>query len=167
MKLPESKCCMVGSARPGHSADCSKNMQSNMQALAGLQAEASIQLICSCMQDGGVLLCATTRENVSPFVVLELLRRIGGIIKVQTGSCSSYRSFCHPLLDLRWHRTATASCCMQFRWRLHGQTALHVTSDCVHMAHSRNFRVKHGIQLGVACLGLFSKPPRHALLHLL
>jgi len=29
-----------------------------------------------------VLLVATTRENVSPSLVLELLRRIGGIIKV-------------------------------------------------------------------------------------
>ena len=34
-------------------------------------------------QDGGVLLVATTRENVSPSLVLELLRRIGGIIKVR------------------------------------------------------------------------------------
>lgn len=34
------------------------------------------------MQDGGVLLVATTRENVSPSLVLELLKRIGGIIKV-------------------------------------------------------------------------------------
>ena len=33
-------------------------------------------------QDGGVLLVATTRENVSPSLVLELLKRIGGIIKV-------------------------------------------------------------------------------------
>ena len=36
-----------------------------------------------CAQDGGVLLVATTRENVSPSLVLELLRRIGGIIKVR------------------------------------------------------------------------------------
>ena len=35
------------------------------------------------VQDGGVLLVATTRENVSPSLVLELLRRIGGIIKVR------------------------------------------------------------------------------------
>ena len=34
------------------------------------------------VQDGGLLLVATTRENVSPSVVLELLQRIGGIIKV-------------------------------------------------------------------------------------
>ena len=34
------------------------------------------------VQDGGVLLVATTRENVSPSLVLELLKRIGGIIKV-------------------------------------------------------------------------------------
>ncbi len=34
------------------------------------------------MQDGGVFLVATTRENVSPSLVLELLKRIGGIIKV-------------------------------------------------------------------------------------
>ena len=33
------------------------------------------------LQDGGVFLVATTRENVSPSLVLELLRRIGGIIK--------------------------------------------------------------------------------------
>lgn len=33
-------------------------------------------------QDGGVQLVATTRENVSPSLVLELLRRIAGIIKV-------------------------------------------------------------------------------------
>jgi hypothetical protein len=33
------------------------------------------------MQDGGVLLVAATRENVSPSLVLELLKRIGGIIK--------------------------------------------------------------------------------------
>lgn len=38
-------------------------------------------------QDGGVFLVATTRENVSPSLVLELLRRIGGIIKV----CSMFR----------------------------------------------------------------------------
>ena len=38
-------------------------------------------------QDGGVLLVATTRENVSPSLVLELLKRIGGIIKV-TGAPS-------------------------------------------------------------------------------
>lgn len=30
-----------------------------------------------------MLLVATTRENVSPSLVLELLRRIGGIIKVR------------------------------------------------------------------------------------
>ena len=35
------------------------------------------------LQDGGVLLVATTRENLSPSLVLELLRRIGGIIKVR------------------------------------------------------------------------------------
>ncbi|KAK9833100.1 hypothetical protein WJX74_007199 [Apatococcus lobatus] len=40
------------------------------------------------VKDGGVLLCATTRENVSPFVVLELLRRIGGIIKDYCGLLS-------------------------------------------------------------------------------
>ena len=34
------------------------------------------------LQDGGVLLVATTRDNVSPSLVLELLRRVGGIIKV-------------------------------------------------------------------------------------
>ena len=36
------------------------------------------------MQDGGVMLVATTRDNVSPSLVLELLRRVGGIIKVQS-----------------------------------------------------------------------------------
>ena len=36
----------------------------------------------TCMQDGGVILVATTRENVSPSLVLEFLRRVGGIIKV-------------------------------------------------------------------------------------
>lgn len=36
------------------------------------------------MQEAGLLLAAATRENVSPAVVLELLKRIGGIIKVQT-----------------------------------------------------------------------------------
>lgn len=30
-----------------------------------------------------MLLVATTRENVSPSLVLELLRRIGGIIRVR------------------------------------------------------------------------------------
>ena len=30
-----------------------------------------------------MLLVATTRENVSPSLVLELLKRIGGIIKVR------------------------------------------------------------------------------------
>ena len=35
-----------------------------------------------------MLLVATTRENVSPSLVLELLKRIGGIIKVTGGpSC--------------------------------------------------------------------------------
>jgi hypothetical protein len=34
-------------------------------------------------QDGDVLLVATTRENVSPSLVLELLRRVGGIIKAR------------------------------------------------------------------------------------
>ncbi len=34
------------------------------------------------MQEGGVDLVATTRENVSPSLVLELLRRIAIIIKV-------------------------------------------------------------------------------------
>ena len=33
------------------------------------------------LQDGGVLLVAATRENVSPSLVLELLKRVGGIIK--------------------------------------------------------------------------------------
>lgn len=49
----------------------------------------------SWVQDGGVLLCATTRENVSPFVVLELLRRIGGIIKVQPDSHHIHTLFQH------------------------------------------------------------------------
>lgn len=35
------------------------------------------------MQDGGVFLVATTRENISPSLVLELLKRIGGIIKAR------------------------------------------------------------------------------------
>ena len=36
------------------------------------------------LQDGGVMLVVTTRDNVSPSLVLELLRRVGGIIKVST-----------------------------------------------------------------------------------
>ncbi|KAK9834962.1 hypothetical protein WJX81_000070 [Elliptochloris bilobata] len=40
------------------------------------------------VKDGGVLLVATTRENVSPSLILELLRRIGGIIKDYCGLLS-------------------------------------------------------------------------------
>ncbi|CAK0735756.1 hypothetical protein CVIRNUC_000634 [Coccomyxa viridis] len=40
------------------------------------------------VKDGGVLLVATTRENVSPSLVLELLKRIGGIIKDYCGLLS-------------------------------------------------------------------------------
>ena len=35
-------------------------------------------------QDASVLLVATTRENVSPCLILELLKRIAGIIKVRS-----------------------------------------------------------------------------------
>ena len=35
------------------------------------------------VQEGTVLLVATTRDNVSPSLVLELLKRIAGIIKVR------------------------------------------------------------------------------------
>ncbi|KAK9824001.1 hypothetical protein WJX72_006898 [[Myrmecia] bisecta] len=40
------------------------------------------------VKDGGVLLVATTRDNVSPSLVLELLKRIGGIIKDYCGLLS-------------------------------------------------------------------------------
>lgn len=40
-------------------------------------------------QDTSVLLVATTRENVSPSLILELLKRIAGIIKVRM-SCSAH-----------------------------------------------------------------------------
>ncbi|BDA40565.1 AP-4 complex subunit mu-1 [Coccomyxa sp. Obi] len=40
------------------------------------------------VKDGGVFLVATTRENVSPSLVLELLKRIGGIIKDYCGLLS-------------------------------------------------------------------------------
>lgn len=45
------------------------------------------------LQEGGVLLVATTRDNVSPSLVLELLRRVGGIIKVRqlSGLALSYQ----------------------------------------------------------------------------
>lgn len=35
------------------------------------------------VQDGGLHLVATARENVSPSLVLELLKRVGGIIRVR------------------------------------------------------------------------------------
>ena len=47
------------------------------------------------VQDGGVLLVAATRENVSPSLVLELLKRIGGIIKA---SLPAPTQFYNPLL---------------------------------------------------------------------
>lgn len=34
-------------------------------------------------RDGGLHLVATTRENVSPSLVLELLKRVGSIIRVR------------------------------------------------------------------------------------
>ena len=37
-----------------------------------------------------MLLVATTRENVSPSLVLELLKRIGGIIKVTVAAPSPH-----------------------------------------------------------------------------
>jgi AP-4 complex subunit mu-1 len=40
------------------------------------------------VKDGGVILVATTRENVSPSLVLEFLRRVGGIIKDYCGLLS-------------------------------------------------------------------------------
>jgi hypothetical protein len=40
-------------------------------------------------QDGDVLLVATTRENVSPSLVLELLRRVGGIIKARAAGTAA------------------------------------------------------------------------------
>ncbi|KAL3154481.1 hypothetical protein ABBQ32_013945 [Trebouxia sp. C0010 RCD-2024] len=40
------------------------------------------------VKDGGVMLVATTRDNVSPSLVLELLRRVGGIIKDYCGLLS-------------------------------------------------------------------------------
>ena len=54
-------------------------------AAPGFQYLAVISMAAACctyMQDGGVMLVATTRDNVSPSLVLELLRRVGGIIKV-------------------------------------------------------------------------------------
>lgn len=42
------------------------------------------------LQDGGVMLVATTRDNVSPSLVLELLRRVGGIIKVGIQSACTH-----------------------------------------------------------------------------
>jgi hypothetical protein len=41
-----------------------------------------LHLVCCALQDGGVQLVATTRDNVSPSFVLEFLKRIGAIIKV-------------------------------------------------------------------------------------
>jgi hypothetical protein len=40
------------------------------------------------LQDGGVQLVATTRDNVSPSFVLEFLKRISIIIKVSMFACS-------------------------------------------------------------------------------
>lgn len=39
-------------------------------------------------QEAGLLVAAATRENVSPSVVLELLRRVGGIIRDYCGVLS-------------------------------------------------------------------------------
>ena len=50
----------------------------------------------ACEQDGGVLLVAAMRENVSPSLVLELLKRIGGIIKVQAASPSASKHSSFP-----------------------------------------------------------------------
>ena len=51
------------------------------------QAARSFDRTESCLQDGGVLLVAATRENVSPSLVLELLKRVGGIIKASPTAC--------------------------------------------------------------------------------
>ena len=59
-----------------------------------LQARKSVLL-----QDGGLLLVATTRENVSPSVVLELLQRIGGIIKVNP-NWICFQDFSQPLSNM-------------------------------------------------------------------
>ena len=43
---------------------------------------------CECRQEAGLLLAAATRENVSPSVILELLKRVGGIIRDYCGVLS-------------------------------------------------------------------------------
>ncbi len=80
---------------------------------------ACLKLKHACMgQDGGVFLVATTRENVSPSLVLELLRRIGGIIKARallslacTRYCAQSRTACMlPYLLLVGEGMHAAAC---------------------------------------------------------
>lgn len=54
-----------------------------------------------------MLLVATTRENVSPSLVLELLKRIGGIIKVAVRPHRVPSFVCH----LSEHESRPATCC--------------------------------------------------------
>lgn len=73
-------CLLEGAVLPSESTYSMHSIVlGSAQEPLGLMAEAAS---CHAVQDGGVLLVATTRENVSPSLVLELLKRIGGIIKV-------------------------------------------------------------------------------------
>jgi hypothetical protein len=58
----------------------------------GLCALALVVVVA--LQDGGVQLVATTRDNVSPSFVLEFLKRISIIIKVRQWVCGSWLQGC-------------------------------------------------------------------------
>lgn len=65
------------------------------------------------LQDGGVMLVATTRDNVSPSLVLELLRRVGGIIKVGIQSaCTALHTMTTAALATYMHVTCNSPCCL-------------------------------------------------------
>ena len=65
---------------------------------------ASQQIVALLRQDGGVMLVATTRDNVSPSLVLELLRRVGGVIKVGIQSaCAALHTITTAALARHMH----------------------------------------------------------------
>ena len=59
------------------------------------------------------MLVATTRDNVSPSLVLELLRRVGGVIKVGIQSaCAALHTITTAALARHMHVKWHSPCCL-------------------------------------------------------
>lgn len=98
------------------------------------------------LQEAGLLVAAATRENVSPSVVLELLRRVGGIIRDYCGVLSeeAVRKNCVLVYELLDEVGVARAACLRLDTWHNADLELH------HLLHSWSCTMKwRGWQQGL------------------